>query len=574
MRLRSRLALPFGLAVVVACGGGGDEPSADGVPAERVDPSVGSAASEPADVGASRPDDETLGASTDDPAGASSDDPTADEEPAVRRPKVAIFGVDGATFTVMKPLFAAGRLPFMARLVGLGTGVVLRKPARYNASPVLWNSINTGTMPETHGILNFGKVENGVLSLYASSDRRVPALWNLVAARGGTAGVVGMWNTWPAEDVPGYVVSDRFPHSFYQHKMTSKGIEADWGITQPAHLNETLRPFVRDPNALTREEIESLGAFSDAEWQEMIAGDAGEDMVVGNGLVTLKFGWQAQESVAAASLHLLQTEEQPDLFVTFLELPDRVGHQFWHAYAPDDVAGGAGRVEAEWRERWAEIIPRAYERVDWWIGRMVAELDDDTTILVVSDHGMQSSRQRGGTLDDLSRIGGSGKHHDDGILIAAGPAIRRGAKARASILDVAPLTMVALGMPLSTQFEGHLLRPLIDPDFLRRYPPQAPRDDSVTARTVPENVDVAAIDDDLIKHLEAIGYTDASGQLLADDLDERADGRGPVRSRAVFGASCQCCVKDAPRAHCEVDPACADCAECPACVICEENPGS
>lgn len=459
------------------------------------------------------------------PASTAGDTPDADlrtDADTPPRPKVAIFGVDGATFTVIRPLVAQGRLPHLASLMERGVGVVLRKPSEYNASPVLWTSIMTGVMPDEHGILNFAKRDGGALSVYQSSDRKVPALWSLVDAQGGSAGVVGVWNTWPAEVLSGYVVSDRFPHSFYEQNQEALGAEGtDWGVVYPPELAPELAGYSLDPDAVTREELEFLGEFSDAEWHELLTGDQREGPTVGNGLVSLKFGWQAQESVAGAGLHMLREHEQPDLFAVFLELPDRTSHHFWHAYQPENVKGGAAAVEPQWLERWSEIVPRSYERTDWWIGQMLAELDEDTTVLVVSDHGFQTSRSAGGSLDDLSKIHHSGVHHDDGILIAAGPAIQPGVDQVAHILDVAPLVMLALGLPQSTQFAGERRSPFVSPDFLREHPPGAPVDYAALLDTDGREVDVdpSQMDEAYLEHLRQLGYVDASGNVLADDMD-------------------------------------------------------
>jgi len=431
------------------------------------------------------------------------------QEPA--RPKVALIGVDAATWSVIDPLLAAGRLPHMAALIERGSRSVLTKPSAFDASPVLWATIMTGTLPETHGILNFARSQGGELSVFASSDRKVPALWNMVDTRRGTSGVLGVWNTWPAEPVAGYVVSDRFAHSLYKHNYASRGVDESWGITWPEALSEELASFALEPDAIRRDDVQMLGEFSDSEWLELRYGDKRDGPTVGNGLVALKYGWQATESVAAASLHMLQNHPQPDLFVIFLELPDRVGHHFWHAYEPELVDGGADEVEAQWRERWSEMVPRSYERVDQWIGRFVAELDEDTTIIIVSDHGMQSTGYAGGSLGDLSRVHRSGKHHDEGILIAAGPAIAPGVETPMHIVDVAPLVLASMGLPGSQQFEGRLAEELLAEGFRAEHPQGVARTEPPVApaqhAAAPEGLDV-----DYLKQLKALGYIDASGE--------------------------------------------------------------
>src|SRR5262245_56709519 len=288
---------------------------------------------------------------------------------ASARPKVAILCADGATFTVIDPLLKAGKLPHIAELIARGARCVLQSADPPKASPVLWATIFTGASKEKHGILAFTALQpDGSTRIYSSTDRKLPALWNLVCARGGTAGVVGNLNTWPAEAVDGYVVTDRFARGDYGRDPAVRAVPAR--VTWPEDLLDELRPLLPGPDAPSREELAALGTFSDAEWAALQhSNDA--DAELRNGLLALRYGWTTQQGNLAAALHLLATRPQPDLFIVFLELTDRVGHHFWHAYRPQDVVGGPDAVPAEWRERWAHIVPGAYEVLDQAVGELM-----------------------------------------------------------------------------------------------------------------------------------------------------------------------------------------------------------
>lgn len=65
----------------------------------------------------------------------------------------------------------------------------------------------------------------------------------------------------------------------------------------------------------------------------------------------------------------------------------------------------------------------------------------------------------------------TGAHRREGILIAAGPGFARGATlAQASLLDVLPTVLHALGLPLVAELEGRVLTEAFAPEFMAAHP--------------------------------------------------------------------------------------------------------
>lgn len=105
----------------------------------------------------------------------------------------------------------------------------------------------------------------------------------------------------------------------------------------------------------------------------------------------------------------------------------------------------------------------------------------------------------------------TGTHRPDGIFLARGPHIRQGIRlAELSILDIAPLLLYSLDLPIPAELEGRLPseafkpRHLKPPSVRRAEPAQQP----VSAQAMPD--DEAALDaeeeDQVMRRLQALGY--------------------------------------------------------------------
>ncbi|MBN1668436.1 MAG: alkaline phosphatase family protein, partial [Anaerolineales bacterium] len=68
--------------------------------------------------------------------------------------RVMIIGLDGATFDLIEPWIAAGRLPNMAELIKTGTSGRLRSTLQPITAPA-WTTCITGVNQGKHGLYNF-----------------------------------------------------------------------------------------------------------------------------------------------------------------------------------------------------------------------------------------------------------------------------------------------------------------------------------------------------------------------------------------------------------------------------------
>jgi predicted AlkP superfamily phosphohydrolase/phosphomutase len=99
--------------------------------------------------------------------------------------KVFVIGLDGATFDLIKPFVAQGKLPTFKKLMDGGAWSELRStvpPVTASA----WSSFMTGKNPGAHGLFDFMQRREGSYDLAPVSvrDRDGKAVWDLIGEAG------------------------------------------------------------------------------------------------------------------------------------------------------------------------------------------------------------------------------------------------------------------------------------------------------------------------------------------------------------------------------------------------------
>jgi tetratricopeptide (TPR) repeat protein len=153
------------------------------------------------------------------------------------------------------------------------------------------------------------------------------------------------------------------------------------------------------------------------------------------------------------------------------------------------ASGAAPEKVAKWRH----AVDAAYDWTDRLLGEVMASMDADTTLLVLSDHGFASggdlpkpapgdaarprSRAPKPPYDSSfnSHLGGASYHRENGVLGVFGKGVRKGFDiplydrfregCGARLLDMAPTTLALLGFPKPKDMPGRVLSEVFDLDL-------------------------------------------------------------------------------------------------------------
>lgn len=260
-------------------------------------------------------------------------------------PPLVVIGLDGATWELLDPWIAAGKLPNFAALRDRSAYGTLNSVMPY-LSPPAWTSATTGVNPGSHGIFDFQRRLPGddkIVSETANSRRTQP-IWNYLKGRGPRVCIINVPMTDPPDEVNGVMVSG-FPHP-----------SGKVGV------------YPRERRA----EIEAMGYLRDQMEMKL---PIGQEAAVFDSLLLI------QEKRFELTRKLFQ-EEPWDFFWVVFTQTDRVQHLFWKFDDPESPV-----YDPELAARFGGSIEKLWRRNDELLGEFLALIPADAHILVLSDHG-------------------------------------------------------------------------------------------------------------------------------------------------------------------------------------------
>jgi predicted AlkP superfamily phosphohydrolase/phosphomutase len=259
--------------------------------------------------------------------------------------RVMIIGIDGGTFDLIEPWAEAGLLPTFQQLMSEGTWGRLRSTMPPITAPA-WSSFITGKNPGKHGLIDFvfRQPESYDVSPVNASLRFGRSLWSLLSEGGKSVIVVNVPVTFPPEPVHGCMITGLLTPSERS------------AFTYPPELADDLRSRgyrIHSPQSYARGDIDRLvRATYDT-----------TDLQLGTVCRLMKeYSW--------------------DFLMYVFRGSDRLQHGLWHFMDPSHPLHAAPETD-----RYRDAILDYYQYMDRQIADLLAQLDEQTVLVIMSDHG-------------------------------------------------------------------------------------------------------------------------------------------------------------------------------------------
>lgn len=278
----------------------------------------------------------------------------AGAEPRAPRPlhaladRLLIIGLDGATFDVLDPLMAEGRMPNLKRFIERGVAGILHS-TRPPITPAAWTTFMTGKGPGRHGIIDFEKYDprEHRLSFNSTFEIREKTLWELLSEKGLKVGSVNVPMTYPPRPVNGFMISG----------FETPSIDADF--TWPRDLKQEIMRVIPNYNYrtnwkrramggvdLVKENLDYISGSFEQGWQ--LTQHCGD-----------KFGW--------------------DVLMVVFKLVDNLQHKAWKY------------LDKRFNHRYpqeAAMAAQCFADLDVVLGKLFGYAEaQGATVMMMSDHG-------------------------------------------------------------------------------------------------------------------------------------------------------------------------------------------
>ena len=263
--------------------------------------------------------------------------------------KVITIGLDGATFDLIKPWVADGYLPTLRRLMEEGAHGTLRSTLPPMTAPA-WTSFATGCNPGKHGLYDWvaREPDSYKFTPVTALDGRAPTLYTMIGEYDRKVLALNVPMTYPPVSVNGVMVS---------------------GMPTPS----TKVTFTY-PESTYQEIVSAIGDY-------VLYPDPGE-AYSDSGIDSFLDRLYRCTDLRMKAFDYLRTREEADFAMMVFNGTDTISHAMWKFMDREHPLHDPQKYD-----QYGHAIRDYYQYVDNKLAAIVDDLNDDTTLIIMSDHG-------------------------------------------------------------------------------------------------------------------------------------------------------------------------------------------
>jgi predicted AlkP superfamily pyrophosphatase or phosphodiesterase len=212
------------------------------------------------------------------------------------------------------------------------------------------------------------------------------------------------------------------------------------------------------------------------------------------------------------------------LFIHILTLTDRIQHTYWPYLEPDYYT----QIDSLSISLYGDLVQKSYIEIDQLVGQYLDLADENTTVILVSDHGFCSVDWKyilWETMNNLARTirsqgiikgishrlfgprdffkrSNKGVHEEEGVYIISGNHIKKNYRGdQISAVDIAPTILYLIGEKMPDDLDGKILVDIFPSDHLEMFPPSL-----VDGSYGKKKSEAREIDPSVVEQLKSMGY--------------------------------------------------------------------
>ncbi len=414
--------------------------------------------------------------------------------------KLLLIGWDAADWKLIGPLLAKGLMPNLKKVINSGVyGNMSTMNPPY--SPMLWSSVATGKTPDKHGVLGFIEVtpDRKAVRPVTVNSRKSRALWNIFHNQGMKSNLVGWWPSFPAEPINGVIVTDKYQKV---NRDPAKKSPLKEGTIHPQSLVKDLVDLRMFPWELTKEHIlpfiPKAGKIDQTNPK--------------NRLVDFSNVMSHAVSIQNAATYLLR-ETEWDFMGVYYDFIDHLCHGFMK-FHPPKLDG----IPDDKYEIYKDVVNSAYRFQDMMLGRKLELIDENTTVIIMSDHGFESGYKR---ILKMPKVNAAPAldHRQFGIFVAMGPNIKKNEKLFGlNLIDIAPTILHHFNLPIGKDMDGKVMMDIFEKTTTPKYIDSWEDVQGDFGQLKKETREESWSDQEVIDQLVELGYIDKPDEKIENSI--------------------------------------------------------